>query len=100
MANSLLDCLNLSLLGKFEVLRAGLGTRITDQNGKLIKAVAHRVPHGFRRTAVRNLERAGVPRSAAMKMVGHKTSAIYRRHAIPEEKMLTEAPKQARSIPR
>jgi hypothetical protein len=24
-------------------------------------------------------------------MVGHKTEAIYRRHAIPEEKMLTEA---------
>jgi hypothetical protein len=26
-------------------------------------------------------------------MVGHKTEAIYRRHAIPEEKMLTEADK-------
>jgi hypothetical protein len=28
---------------------------------------------------VRNLERAGVSRSAAMRMVGHKTEAIYRR---------------------
>lgn len=37
-----------------------------------------RIPHDFRRTAVRNLERAGVPRSAAMAMVGHKTEAIYR----------------------
>lgn len=34
------------------------------------------------RTAVRNLERAGVPRSQAMKPVGHKTEAIYRRYAI------------------
>jgi hypothetical protein len=33
---------------------------------------------------VRNLERAGVPRSAAMKMVGHKTEAIYRRYSIVE----------------
>jgi len=47
-------------------------------------------PHDFRRTAVRNLERAGVPRSAAMKMVGHKTEAIYRRYAIADETMLRE----------
>ncbi len=50
----------------------------------------HRIPHDFRRTAVRNLERAGVPRSAAMKMVGHKTEAIYRRYAIADESMLRE----------
>jgi hypothetical protein len=41
-------------------------------------------------TAVRNLERAGVPRSTAMKMVGNKTEAIYRRHAIVDEAMLQE----------
>jgi integrase len=49
-----------------------------------------RVPHDFRRTAVRNLEQAGVPRSAAMKMVGHKTEAIYRRYAIVDEAMLRD----------
>ena len=50
-----------------------------------------RIPHDFRRTAVRNVERAGVPRSAAMAMVGHKTEAIYRRYAIVDAGVLREA---------
>ncbi|PYR15878.1 MAG: hypothetical protein DMF94_30355 [Acidobacteria bacterium] len=48
------------------------------------------MPHDFRRTAVRNFERAGVPRSAAMAMVGHKTDAVYRRYAIVDEGMLKD----------
>jgi len=43
------------------------------------------VPHDLRRSAVRNLERAGVPRATAMKLVGHRTEAIYRRYAIVVE---------------
>jgi hypothetical protein len=34
------------------------------------------------------LERAGVAGSAAMKMVGHRTEAIYRRYAITDDAML------------
>jgi integrase len=52
--------------------------------------VPGRIPHDFRRTAVRNLERAAVPRSVAMAMVGHRTEAIYRRYAIADEAMLKE----------
>lgn len=45
----------------------------------------------MRRSAVRKLERAGVPRSTAMQMVGHKTESIYKRYAIVDAAMLREA---------
>lgn len=47
--------------------------------------VPGRILHDFRRTAVRNLERAGMSRSVAMKITGHKTEAVYRRYAIVSE---------------
>ncbi len=52
--------------------------------------VLGRIPHDLRRTAIRNLERAGVPRSTAMAMVGHRTEATYRRYAIVDETMQRE----------
>jgi integrase len=50
-----------------------------------------RIPHDFRRSAVRNLERSHAARSAAMKMVGHRTESIYRRYAIADDSMLQDA---------
>ena len=50
-----------------------------------------RLLHDCRRTSVRALERAGVPRSVAMKLTGHKTEAVYRRYAIVAEGDLTDA---------
>jgi integrase len=72
------------------------GSRIKDFRGAWAQAcddagVPGRLVHDFRRTAVRNLERAGIPRSAAMKMTGHKTEAVYRRYAIVDSAMLQEA---------
>ncbi|HKW00738.1 MAG TPA: tyrosine-type recombinase/integrase [Vicinamibacterales bacterium] len=50
-----------------------------------------RLIHDMRRSAVRTFERAGVPRSVAMSIVGHKTESIYRRYAIVDEAMQREA---------
>ena len=38
----------------------------------------------------RNLERAGVPRSTAMKITGSKTESVYRRYAIVCERDVAE----------
>jgi integrase len=52
---------------------------------------AGRLLHDFRRTAVRDLIRAGVQQAIAMKITGHKTDSIFRRYLIVDEELLAQA---------
>ena len=66
------------------VKRGGLETVIRPH-------LLNRTPHDFRRTAARNLIRAGVPQHVVMKLCGWKTDAMFRRYAIVDERDLRDA---------
>ena len=51
--------------------------------------------HDARRTAVRNMDRAGVPRQTAKQITGHKTDAVYNRYRIVNEQDIRDGMLQA-----
>ena len=51
--------------------------------------------HDLRRSAVRNMDRAGIPRATIRRIIGHETDSMFDRYRIVDQKDIREAGQKA-----
>lgn len=82
-------------------VKVGLGTLARTGENKTLNGNYGKyeglIPHDLRRSAVRDMIRAGVPQTIAMRISGHKTDAIFRRYDITDAADLLAAKNSLRA---
>jgi len=76
---------------------AGLGT-LTKVEGKPDPVYTGLLIHDLRRSAIKNLMKAGVPEKVAMSISGHKTRAVFDRYHIVDTEDVVEAMRRVQTV--
>lgn len=76
----------------------GLGEEVKNETGES-ELRAFRIPHDYRRSAARNLSRAGVPEKVIMQLCGWKTRTVFDRYRIVAERDLSEGLAKLAQVP-
>jgi integrase len=93
------DTTNLRKAWQKACVAAGLGT-FTEVDEKADKRYTGLIIHDLRRSAIKNLMKAGVNEKVAMKISGHKTRDVFDRYHIVDTEDVVEAMRRVQTVPR